>query len=248
MLRTRTPTGSEKWEELIIQVWRLGNESHLFLKQIPQDDAFAILAHLPKSFSVPVSKRTFPGNWARVLEQKENFPIDDDAKIEDYIDRTLSLKPYFNFKSIDDYKKNLELVDYLRTALVKDEEDIYESLPHDSQIFQIRPPFYSVFKTDDLEFKEILNQFELEEWAMAIINSPRDYIKKINSNLDDKKRYLFSNYLKQLDENNLDLLLQSEIREKIGKTFHQFKLHQKLDNVKNLDPKKNEESEDAKAA
>lgn len=222
MLRNRVASGSEKWEELLIQVWRLGDDAHVFLKQIPSNDVFTLLSFLPKSFSVPAAKRSFPGGWAKILEVKDEKPFEDEAKIENYIERTLSLKPHFSFKSIDDYRKDIELIDYIKTTSISDEEEIYESLNSQSPIHNIRPPFYIIFKSDPEDFKNILNQFELSDWAVVTINSHRDYIKRIVHELDDKKKYLFSNYLKQLDEEQVSLTLQTEMRETIAKKYREM--------------------------
>lgn len=219
MLRNRTASGSEKWEELLVQVWRLNDESYLFLKQIPQDEAFTILAHLPKSFAVPMAKKAFPGAWARVLEKKEVFPIDDEMKIEDYLEKTLRLKPYFSFKSIDEYRRDLELIDYLKIANIKDEEDIYESLQQDSNIFSLRPPFYKILKSNEDDLKEFIKSFDLSDWALALINSPREINQTFISHLDDKKKYLYRNILKQYDEAGFDLKMQIEMKEIMAKQF-----------------------------
>ena len=244
MLRNRTATGSEKWEELLVQVWRLGEDAHHFLKQIPADESFAILAHLPKSFAVPAAKKAFPGGWARILETKEFTPLEDEGKIDDYLDRTLQLKPYFSFKSIDEYRKDLELVDYLRMATVKDEEDIYESLSSESHIHNIRPPFYIIFKAESEDFKTLFSSYELTDWAFAVINCPRDYIKRITSELDEKKKYIFSTLLKQIDENQLSIIEQVELREEMAIRFNQMMINKKLTaSLKRKDDKDDESNE-----
>lgn len=222
MLRNRTITGSEKWEELLVQVWRLDEEASLFLKQIPQDEAFMILSHMPKTFAVPCAKKTFPGAWARVLESKSHGVIEDDQKIDGYLTRALQIKPYFDFKSIDEYKKDLELIDYLRNASLRDEEEVYESLPDNSNIFKIRPPFYAVFKANDEDFKQIFTQYDIQDWALAVLNAPRDYMKKVTAELDEKKKYIFSNYLKQMDEGTALVKEQSSLREEIAKNFQKM--------------------------
>ena len=68
--------------------------------------------------------------------------------------------------------------------------------------------------------------FELQDWAIASINSPREYIKKITAELDDKKKYLFSNFLKQLDESPVSASEQFELREEIAKSYREI-LNQK---------------------
>lgn len=243
MLRNRNAAGSEKWEELLVQVWRLADEAPLFLKQIPTDEAFNLLAHLPKSFSVPTAKKTYPGNWARVLESREFKVIEDEAKVDDYLARTLALKPYFSFKSIDEYKKDLELVDYLRTATIKDEEEIYESLSSDSPIFNIRPPFYAIFKAEIEDFKVVHQQFQMEEWAMVLLNSPREYMKKVTNEFDDKRRYIFSTILKNFDENQPDFKEQCDLREAMANFFKVYSDNKKAAGVKNNEKTGNEVDE-----
>lgn len=250
MLRNRTAQGSEKWEELLVQVWRLGEESHLFLKQIPTEDAFSILAHLPKSIAVPTAKKAFPGGWAKILEIREVHPIEDEIKVEDYVERTLQLKPYFSFKSIDDYKKDIELVEYLRIATVKDEEEIYESLSAESHVWNIRPPFYKVLRCDDEVFKDFFNNYDLTDWALAIINSPRDMSQIIYRILDDKKKYIFKNLLKAFDEQGFDVKDQITIREDMAKNFRQFIELRKQANknevkTNNVESEQNDEAEAA---
>jgi hypothetical protein len=251
MLRNRTAQGSEKWEELLVQVWRLGEESHMFLKQIPSDDAFAILAHLPKSISVPTAKKAFPGGWAKILEIREVHPIEDEMKVEDYVERTLQLKPYFSFKSIDDYKKDIELVEYLRVASVKDEEEIYESLSFDSHVWNIRPPFYKVLRAEDESFKEFFTQYDLNDWAISVINSPREMSQVIYRVLDDKKKYIFRNLLKALDEQGFEAKDQIAIREEMAKNFRQFveikKQNAKINKTEseNVESEQNNEAEAA---
>ncbi len=248
MLRNRTASGPEKWEELLIQIWRLDEEAYLFLKQIPAEEAFSILAFLPKSFSVPCAKKTFPGGWARVLEATDSKPIEDEVKLDSYLERTLQLKPYFSFKSIDDYKKDLELVDYLSTASPKDEEDVYESLSSTSNIHKIRPPFYLVFRADDDSFKNIFDQYDVSEWATAVLNAPRDYIKRVMNELDDKKKYMFSTYLKQLDENQPSIKSQIELREDIARTYFQYQSQKQNTKKTNNQDGMNNENESFQAA
>jgi len=248
MLRNRIASGSEKWEELLIQTWRLDEDAYLFLKQIPADEAFNILSHLPKSFSVPCAKKTFPGGWARILEVTDSKPIGDESKLDDYLSRTLQLKPYFSFKSIDDYKKDLELVDYLRTASPKDEEDVYESLSVTSNIHKIRPPFYAVFRADDEGFKNVFAQYDISEWAVVVLNAPRDYIKRVNAELDDKKKYIFSNYLKQLDENQPSIKQQIELREEMAKNYFHYLTQKQNTNKTNDQDGINHENDSFQAA
>lgn len=211
----------EKNEELLIAVWRLGEEDSVkFFKNIDKEDAFTILSQLPKQMSVPCAKKSFPGGWARILENEEYKEIDLE-KMDKYIAQTLEIKPYFNFKSIDEYKKDLELIEYLKRASLIDEEEIYESLKSTSHLFDIRPPFYKIFKADEDLLKDFVNQFELNQWAIVLFNAPKNYVSLIKNCFDEKKKYLFSNYMKHLDENEFDYQIQNNIRENMAKIYYQ---------------------------
>jgi hypothetical protein len=248
MLRGRNNELNEQWEELLIQVWRLSDDAHIFLKQIPTDDAFKILAFLPKSFSVPTAKKAYPGAWAKVLDSKNSTIITDKDKLDHYLNSALELKPHFSFKSIDEYRQDLELVDYLRSANIKDEEEIYESLNSNSSIFNIRPAFYTIFKAEAEDFKIVHDKFKMEEWALVLLNSPREYMKKVTNELDDKRRYLFSTILKQLDESQPNLKEQSDLREEIARFYKTHMSNKKLNKTEDIKGIDSHENEQTKAA
>jgi 3-methyladenine DNA glycosylase AlkC len=244
MIRNRIFMNSQEWEELLIQVWRLDAQAPLFLKQLPHEEAYAILASLPKSFAVPAAKKAFPGGWARVLNTNELKPITDKDKVDNYLRMALTIRPYFSFKSIDEYRKDLDLVDYVRLASTRDEEEVYEALSEESHIHQIRPPFYSVFKSKKEDFKFIFSQFELSDWALASFNSPREYLKIITNELDDKKKYLFTSFLNQLDDSSTGLEKQAEIKEVIARRYYQLMMSKKNSSIAEDNQKEEEGHED----
>lgn len=245
MARRRQTSGNHQWEELLIQVWRLKHEAVRFLKQIPQEDAFAILFKLPKNFSVPVAKKAFPGAWAKILGNKETEAIKDDIKIKNYINIASQINPYFDYKSVDRFRKDLELIAFLRTASLKDEEEIYESVDEQSIVHQLRPPFYKIFKNSSDSIKMMIDHFSLDQWALALLNAPREYIREVFNNLDDKKKFLFSAYLKQFDERVPHPEAQGEIKEKIAAHFESL-MKIKENQKKNKDNNQQSDQDDEK--
>lgn len=222
MLRARGSQSHEMMEELLIAVWRLGEEyAPSFLKMIDKEDAFSILMQLPKNYAVPFAKKTFPGNWARVLDGEMAKEISAD-NIDRYIKQATQLKPYYSFKSIDDYKKDLELLEYIKRSSLQDEEEIYESLKPDSHLFVIRPPFYKVLRAEQEELKNFVSNVELSQWALALYNTPKPMVKLISACLDDKKKYLLNSQIKQLDDMEFELEMQNLARENIALGFYNY--------------------------
>ena len=53
---------------------------------------------------------------------------------------------------------------------------------------------------------------------MSVVNSSRNYMKKVNEGLDEKQRIVFSQHLRRLD-GDLDVLEQSSVRQEIAKAY-----------------------------
>lgn len=212
------------WENLVIQLWRLDEKLVGFIKEMNVEHAFVVLGNLPKNVALKVAKKAFPGNWGRVLDDHASNVVVDPNSIRDYYRKAIILTPYLDYKLLDSYKKEKEILDYVRTASVDDERDIYETLPVDSFIMKVRPPFYKIFEEDEDSFKKFAEQFALNEWAVALINSPRQYIKRLMDTLDDKKRFVFSTQLKRLDDNVPQINEQIEMRERFAAHFKSLKV------------------------
>ena len=52
-------------------------------------------------------------------------------------------------------------------------------------------------------------------------------MKIITSELDEKKKYIFSTYLKQLDETQVSLQEQIDLREEMANKYRQIMVHKK---------------------
>lgn len=223
MNRSRSLTrGDQEWEKLLTQLWRLDDKLVSFLKEINQDHAFVILAQLPKQLSLTVGKKVFPGNWGRILEDRPGNVIIEPGIVKDYIRKSALLKPQLDYTLIEAYKREKEILEYVRTASIEDERDIYETLPAESFILKTRNPFYKVFELDEAQFKSFSEQFGHNDWALALINSSRQYIRRYTDTLDEKKKYVFSVALKRLDEQGSQFHQQMMIKEKMADQFKQM--------------------------
>ncbi|MFY7992628.1 MAG: hypothetical protein ACOVP4_04985 [Bacteriovoracaceae bacterium] len=205
-----------EFENLLIQLWRLGDKLPVFLKEINPDHAFSILGRLPKSIALKYGKKAYPGNWGKILEDSHSNIVIDANLVKDYLKKAIAINPPLEYALVDSYKKEKEVMEYVRAASIEDERDIYETLSHDSFIVKTRAPFYRVFELDEAKFSKVTEKFSIQEWALALINSSRVYIKQYADTLDEKKKYMFSVSLKNLDEKNIKAHEQMLIREKIA--------------------------------
>lgn len=217
MSRQRSFTsGNREWEDLLIHVWRLGDKSHTFFKRLNQDHAFAILGLLPKSISISIAKKCFPGAWGRLLESKPVSIIIESNLLQSYSDQAVEIVPLFKWKMLEEYNKDKEILTYLNMVSIDDERDIYETLSKDSFIFKVRPAFYKIFELDASDLGKVATTFGLQEWALAVVNSSRTYIKSVSDQFDDKRRVIFSSHLKYYDQNPPTIDDQGAMRQRIA--------------------------------
>lgn len=198
--KERSFVGSDRtWEDLLIQLWRMGEKSIPFFKKIPQEHAFIILNVLPKSMSLGIAKKAFPGAWGRLLDNKLGQVLISPQVLNDYLAQTVAIEPKYEWKLLETYRKDRELLQYLDRVTIDDEKDVYETLPDDSFVLRVRPAFYRVFELEGEEWNQFVAGYPLEKWALVVMNSSRQYIRKLGEALDDKQRLVLSQYLKYLD-------------------------------------------------
>ena len=194
-LKSDTP----EMEVLLIQIWRMEKLAETFIKLIPQDHSFAILDSLPKSISLPLARRVFPGGWGKLLDRKQIVLLTDHSFVVSYTEKTKEIMPFYDDLLVDQYSKDREILTYLDSVNIQDEKEIYEVLDEHSFVKKIRKPFYPIFNLSPEKFTGLVFNFPIEAWAYVTINSPRSYAKMVADSLDDKKKILFSSFLKGLD-------------------------------------------------
>lgn len=194
-------SGERAKEDLLIQLWRLDEKAVPFLRKLDQEIVFSLLNDLPKSISLPMAKKAFPGGWARLLDNRDNSLKLTGEHIRGWQKESELLYPKVEWKLLESYKKDREILSYLDRVTIEEEKDIYASLDRSSFVFQVRPAFYRVFELEDEAFRDFVGKFPLDKWALAVMNSSRNYIRQVTDALDDKKKVLFSNQLRLLDGN-----------------------------------------------
>lgn len=197
-------SGNREMEDLLIQCWRLGDKAITFFKGMDANDAFTILNYIPKSESLRIAKKAFPGSWGKLLENKTVSLALEPKKIQTYLKQATDLEPWYQRKLLENYRRDKEILNYLERVTIEDEKDIYETLDSESFILKVRPGFYRVFELETNAFNELINQFPIEKWALVMINSNRTYIKMVSDQLEDRKKLVFSTQLKRLDQNGMD--------------------------------------------
>jgi hypothetical protein len=206
------------WEDLIIQVWRGSDRLVPFFKKIPVDHAFLILESIPKTVSLSIAKKAFPGAWGRLLEKQGTEIALTPSILKDYIEQSRGFEPILEWSMLESYRKDREILDYLDRVTIDDEKDVYDTIAEDSFIIKVRPPFFQVFELEEEEWILFVRKFPLEQWALSVVNSSRHFIKKIMDALDEKQKLVFSQHLRRFDS-NLDLREQTRVRREIASTY-----------------------------
>jgi hypothetical protein len=190
---------SPAWEMLLILVWRLGDKTDGFFKGINQPKAFAILNELPKSVSIHAGRRSFPGNWGSLLDPSFKTVSLGEGDIKDLTETALNLQPLSDIESLNRYREQIELLEYIKLADPREEREIYGACPPDSMIHKIRKPFYPVFEQSEDQIKLLIKSVPFDQWAIAFFNISRSERKIIEAQFSEKQCYLLSQRLKQLD-------------------------------------------------
>lgn len=211
--------GSKNWEHLLIQVWRMGSDAAKFLREVPKEEATAVLRALPPSVSVPVARLAMPGAWAILLDTSYKAKAISPGRIQDLINQAQNVKPLNSFTALEHYSHERDLLNYLRVASVPEEKDVYGALSNDSFLWKVRPPFFEVLEMPVDDLRKEYNKVSLEDWALALFNVPREARSAIESLMNSKQKFIFSNRLRAIDQQGVDRLTIGTAREKIAKIY-----------------------------
>ena len=203
-------------ENLLIQIWRMDDLAVNFLKKVDQNHAFALLSWMPKSIALKIARKTFPGSWARILEDSKEKVLFDVKTIEDYFQLSLSVVPPLKWEMLKEFRNSREIIKYLDLTNVDEEKEIYESLGYESQIISMRLPFYKVFEQNDEDLRKLLGQFPLDKMALVLCQSSRSYIKRVLTLLDEKQKIIFTTRLKKFDTDGFRSSDQVEWKKKMA--------------------------------
>jgi hypothetical protein len=235
MARNRNYHATKPFEELLISCWRMGGKLKDVVAALDFKEAISILYYLPKSVSIPVARSAYPGRWAEVLSDVKVAAINNFDKIEQTKKLALNIYPSLSIEALESYRKQRDLLIYLKTATPSEEEDVYKILGDQSKLKSIRPPFYALFELEDSKRREVIDQLSLDQWAIALFNVSRDQRKMIDEVLNDKEKYLLSESLKALDQSPPAKAEVGELRERIAKMVVNY-VSQQIESVTSQNP------------
>ncbi|MFN7685969.1 MAG: hypothetical protein ACK5QT_11230 [Oligoflexia bacterium] len=223
LVREPVSSRSKVVEEMLIRVWRLGDEMPVFLRSCPRDQALAILASLPRGMAVSVARRAFPGAWAEILDPSFAPKPLKDADAQKIADQAEAMKPLSNLADFHRLKQENELREYLKTSSVEEEREIYLAYKPEGALQAMRPPFYVVLEASEQELMELVPRVKVEQWALALFNVDRPIRAKIQAQMTDKQKMLLGERLKTLDSVGVSPFEVGEARESLGRLFKQLK-------------------------
>lgn len=240
LIRNARHEGTPEWEQLLISFWRLDEERVAFIRSLDQDEALAILVRMPKSLSVGIARKAFPGSWGTVLNSTFQPKEISQKRIVQITEQAKSKVALRDYSMLDRFKQEKDLLEYLKFTDPNEERDIYAVTPPGSLIHSLRPAFYKVLELDETLLKEILPHTKFEDWALAMFNLPKPDRRKVELSMGEKQRFLYFERLKQLDSSNPSALQVGLAREKMAVLT--TKLQSQLSENKNNEDQASEES------
>jgi hypothetical protein len=217
LVRSNRDPGSAHWDKLIVQVWRLTDEQRdSLLKEFEKEEVFMILRELPKGEAVRMARKLYPGAWAPVLEHSTEKSGLSEARIKQMLARALEILPEASLTRVEAFHEQRALLQYIRTATVTEEREVYAVLPNDSEVPQKRPPFFPVFALAADALKELALEYSPDQWAMALLDVEMSDRRKIEECFSEKQRFLFSERLKHYDAHPPARERVAQLREQIG--------------------------------
>lgn len=212
------------WEEFVISCWRLNDQLSGFLKSLPRTDALAVLTYLPRSLSIKVSREVLPGEWAVVLRTSaSSLSVNREFTVK-YKQECLNILPLRPTDSLEAYKRDVELSDYLHTCDPTIEREVYGALSKDSALISVRPPFFKVLDAPADIMKDFVQTQSIEDWAIAVLNISKSQRTQIEVNFSDRQKFRFIEYLKRYDKAGLQLSVVGDARARIAKSFQDYEL------------------------
>ena len=221
LARIERSAKNPKWEELLICCWRLEDKLGSFLRRMDSKDSVAILKALPQSLSLRVARETMPGEWASVLKPNHEPAMPAD-KIEKYLKSLYAEHPLRSHEVLDQYKKDVELMNFLRTSDPQIEKEVYGALPATSSLFKLRPPFFQVLDASPEKLKEFVPKINIEDWALALMNVSKTQRSQVDSCFFDRQKFRFVELLKAYDRSGVSVEVVGQTREKIANLYQSF--------------------------
>jgi hypothetical protein len=213
---------STSWDELLILCWRLESALPAFLKKLDSSDSLLILKSLPQSIAIQTARELMPGEWAAVLKRGGPTKTLSEDKIEKYKKMALEAKPLRSLTVLNQYRKDTDLIKYLKVTDPVFEKEIYGAAPPESALSSLRPPFYPVLDAASDELKDFTSQVSIEDWSLALLNVPRALRSNVEATFSDKQKFRLVELLKRYDRAPVDPAIIGDARERIGRFYKDF--------------------------
>lgn len=217
LIRTQKNELEQSLQELLICIWRLEDKQSSFLKSLPRDEAMFILSQLPASLSLNAARIVFPGAWAALLDNSSALPRPSSERIQALIEMAKETVPLRDRSILNTYKKERELLTYLKTCDSVAEKEIYTASIHPEMLESIRPPFYKVYELKDEQYDKLVPMVSIEEWALVFFNTSRLDRKSIEKRFSEKQKFRYLEILRSLDARPPSPNKVGEVRQKIGR-------------------------------
>lgn len=247
-LRQQRNDSDTEWQTLLISVWRLNEKRKDFFRGMNQNEALAILYSLPKSIALEIGREAFPGAWGLLLDPQYQVTMIPKEQVKLHIERATTLEPYRNFKLLNKYRNEKELLIFLKNTDPSTEKEIYQVAGEDSMVWSIRPPFYKIFELSTEQYDRLVPIFRIEDWSLAMFNISRSERKEIEKRFSDKQRFRYFEILKSFDGNPPSKSKIGDVREKIAKTIDVIIKQQPETAVQEISPNSEEPVEQKNAA
>lgn len=236
----------KEWQMLLISVWRLSDKKKEFFNGLSTQEAFSILAHLPKSFALEAARESFPGAWGQLLDPSFNPKKLPKDKVAELNEKAVKILPLRDLAVLENYKNEKELLSFLKTSDPVAEKEIYLASGEESLLWSIRPPFFKIFELATEEYDKIVSQFRIEDWALAMFNVSRLERREIEKRMTDKQKFRYFEMLKSYDFKPPSKTRIGDIRESIGKSIYQ--IQESIKSEKGLQEHLENKKETSKAA
>ncbi len=215
-LRIQRNEKESAWENLLVLVWRLDTLADKFFSGSPQAEAMTIMAHLPKGDGVRWARTMYPGNWGQILDPAFQPKPLNETQIQKYAQKAISILPLRKVDVLQNYQAEKAVLQYVRIAPIQVEKEVYLAAGPKSTLREVRPPFYLFYDLTKEQCVEILPRFRVEEWAIALFNTPKPDRALFESTLNPKQKVRMYEVFRKLETKNPTPTAVAEVREKIA--------------------------------
>lgn len=235
---------SNDWSKTVLVVWRLGFQLSDFVKRnLSKEEAFALLASMPKGTAISTARKVFPGSWAEILDPGFKTAKPSKERQDQIYKQAVQLVPLSDLNVVARYREEIELLNFLKLVDPAEERDIYGAAPSASIIHSQRPPFFPIFDLPEEDMKHFVSHVPFEMWAQALFNVPKSERAKVDVHFSEKQKYLLIERLKAFDAQPPGVTVIGNTREQIGTLLHSWMIEKAMKaGDENLNPKVSEEA------